>query len=101
MKKIQVFSENIEDEIKDAEKYARLALQCKEDDPASAEVFYKLANEEIGHADALHKRVVALVEEYKKTKGEPPESMLMLYDILHKRHISNLAAVKGMLGMYK
>lgn len=81
--------------------YARSAIECKDNDPASAEMFYRIANEEIGHANMLHTRVVAIIEEYKKTNGEPPSDMMKLYDYLHKKHIGNLATVKGILGLYK
>lgn len=101
MKKIQILSDKIEEEIRDAESYARLALDCKDDDPVTAEVFYKLANEEIGHVNLLHARVTAVIDAYRKEHGDPPEGMMMVYNILHKKHIENLAIVKGMLGLYK
>jgi ferritin len=101
MKKIEMLSERIEEEIKDAEWYARSAVECKENDPASAEMFYRIANEEIGHANMLHTRVVAIIEEYKKTNGEPPSDMMKLYEYLHKKHTGNLATVKGILSLYK
>ena len=41
------------------------------------------------------------LEAYKKEKGEPPEHMKILYDILHKQQIEHLAAVKGMMSLYK
>lgn len=101
MRIIKDLSEMIEEEISDAEKYARYALRHKEDRPALAETFYKLANEEIGHANLLHAQVVAIIEEYRKTNGEPPEAMKILYSILHERYIMNAATVKGIIGMYK
>lgn len=101
MKEIKVLSDKIEDEIRDAEEYARLALSCKEKDPASAELYYKLSNEEIGHMNLLHTRVVALIDAYRKEHGEPPEGMMLVYDILHQKHIENLAIVKGLLALYK
>ena len=101
MEKFEVFFDKIEEEIEDAESYAHLALDCRDEDPVSAELFYKLANEEIGHANLLHTRIVGLIEAYKKEHGEPPEPMLMVYKILHKKYVENAAAAKGMLGVYK
>ena len=98
---IKELSEMIEEEIEDAGKYAKCALHYKESRPALADVFYKLANEELGHMNALHGQVVAIIDEYKKKNGDPPEAMKMLYDILHDKHIANTAAVKGMLSLYK
>ena len=98
---IQELSEMIEEEIEDAGKYAKCALANKDKNQSLADTFYKLANEEIGHANALHSQVVSIIDAYKKEKGNPPESMLMLYDIMHKKHIANMASVKGMLSLYK
>lgn len=101
MKIIQELSDMIEEEIEDAEKYARCALAKKDDYPELAEVFYKLAGEEMVHMSMLHEQVVKMIEEYRKKSGDPPEAMLMLYDILHKKHIENAATVKGMISLYK
>ena len=101
MKIIQELSEMIEEEIEDAGKYAKCALHYKETDPSLAEMFYKLSTEEMVHMNVLHTKVVSIIEEHKKKNGDPPEAMKMLYDILHKKHIENAAAVKGMLSLYK
>ena len=66
-----------------------------------AEMFYKLANEEMEHMSILHEQVVALIEAYRKENGKPPEAMLMLYDILHRKHINDASTVKAMIAMYK
>jgi len=101
MKIIEDLSNMIEEEIADAGKYARCALTHKEDNIQLAEMFFKLANEEMGHMNTLHSQVVSIIEDYRKKKGDPPPDMLRLYDILHKKHIENAAAVKGMLALYK
>jgi hypothetical protein len=101
MKKIEQFIDYIEDELCDAEKYANVALDFKESDPATAELAYKLANEELTHMDLWHKRIVALIEAYKKTDGEPSAEMLWRYEYTHKKYIAHLAAVKGILSLYK
>lgn len=101
MKLIQKLSDMIEEEIGDAGKYARCALENKETNTQLAELFYKLANEELGHMSQLHSQVVSIIEDYRKKHGDPPEAMQMLYDILHQKHIANAASVKGMLSLYK
>ena len=98
---IEKLSDMIEEEICDAEKYARCALEYKDERPVLAETFYKLANEEMNHMAMLHEQVVIIISEYRKTNGDPPESMLKLYDIFHKKHISHAATVKGMISLYK
>lgn len=98
---IQKLSDMIEEEIGDAGKYARCAMDNKETDPALADTFFRLANEEVGHVNLLHAQVTRIIEEYRKANGDPPEAMLVLYDNVHKKHIENLAVVKGMLSLYK
>ena len=91
----------IEEEISDASKYAKCALDNKSKNLALAETFYKLSNEELGHAMALHTQVVAIIDAYKKEKGPPPELMLKLYDVYHEKYINDFGTVKGMLSLYK
>lgn len=101
MKIIEKLSDKIACEIESAEEYARCALQYKEERPQLAETFYRIANEKLAHMTLLHGQVVTIIDEYKKEKGEPPEAMKMLYEILHRRHIEHAATVKGMLALYK
>lgn len=101
MKIIQKLSGMIEEEISDAEKYAKCALDNKETDSSLAEMFFKLANDEMGHMAILHNHVVKIIDDYRKEHGDPPEAMLMLYEIMHKKHIENAAYVKGLLSLYK
>ena len=103
MKIIEKLSNMIEEEIHDAEKYIRCALNYKDDKDMRdvAEMFYRLANEEMGHMNILHSQVVTLIDNYRKTEGEPPKEILMLYEILHRKHIDDAATVKAMISMYK
>ena len=101
MKEIQELSEMIEEEIEDATKYAKCAIKEKEKNSSLAETFYKLANEELGHMSALHTQVIAIIDEYRKKNGDPPESMLKLYTIMHNKHMSDAAVAKGLLILYK
>jgi rubrerythrin len=65
---IENLSEYIEDEIKDAGKYARCALKHKDETPALAELFFRLSGEESEHARMLYdeamKEVKSLREKY-------------------------------------
>ena len=101
MKIIEKLSDMIEDEMECAEKYIKCALNYKVEYPTVAETFYKIANDKMAHMSLLHTQVVTLIEEHRKTKGEPPEGMKTMYDILHKKHMEHAAAVKGMLALYK
>lgn len=64
MKEIKMLVENIGEELGDARKYAKLALKYKSEDPDMANLFYKLAGEEMGHMNALHQCAVTHIEAY-------------------------------------
>ena len=38
-----------------------------------------------------------LIEIERKTNGEPPESMLKVYEYLHKKHINKVADIKRLI----
>ena len=101
MKLIECLSEKIEDEISDAEEYINLASKWKDDYPDTADLFYELSVEEMGHMEKLHAEVVELIDEYRKEKGDPPKEMMFVYDYLHKRHIDKAAKVKSKQELYK
>lgn len=101
MEIIKKLSAYIEEELGDAEKYARCALKYKADYPQLAKTFYELANEEMGHKDRLHVEVARLIEQSRKEKGEPPAAMLAVYDYLHERQIDRAKEVKLLLEMYR
>ena len=94
---IQHLSEMIKDEISDAEKYAQHAISYRNKDPELAKVFYRLANEELIHMDALHGQVVRIIDEYKNSGNIPPEGMLMIYSYLHDEMLRNVNEIRRML----
>lgn len=101
MKIIKCLSEKIEDELQDAQDYIDLAMKWKTDEPETADLFYELSVEEMGHMEKLHKEVVDLIEDYRKENGEPPKDMMTLYDYLHEKHIATATRIKIKQGMYK
>ena len=50
---METLPDMIQDEIRDAEKYARCALEHKEKDPEMAKIFYDLSLEEKEHMEKL------------------------------------------------
>ena len=100
MREIKCLSGMIEDEIKDADKYARKALEYKDSNRRMSETFYTLANEELKHMSMLHAEVVRLIDDYRRSNGDPPPEMQAVYDILHARDIEDVKAVKIMLAMF-
>ena len=101
MKSIKILSSHIEDEIKDAECYAKEALKYRDDRRGLADVFFQLSLDEMKHMAMLHAEVVKMIEDYRRTNGEPPASMLAVYDYLHQKHIDDAAAVKALQAMYR
>ena len=97
MKIIQTISEQILEEISDAEKYAWCALKHKEDDQELYRTYVRLANEELSHSELLHAQAVRLVGEIRQKNGEPPASMMAVYEYLHNKAIEKSAEVRLML----
>ena len=101
MKLIKDITEMIADELDGAEEYAKLAVMHKSDMPVLAKTFYDISTDEMRHVDLLHAEVVKLIEEHRKTKGEPPASMMAVYDYLHDKHIEEAKEVKVLQNHYK
>ena len=101
MKIIECLSKYIDEEIADAEKYAKKAIEVRETDKTLADNLFELSTEEMRHSQILHTQVTRIITEYRKEKGEPPASMLAVYEYLHKRAIERAAEVKAMQALYK
>ena len=101
MIEIEEISDKISEKIDSAEMYAKCALMKKDTRPQLAESYFKIATDDLGHVNLLHTQIVAIIDEYRKTKGEPPEAMQTLYNILHRKQIERAAAVRGILALYK
>ena len=101
MKLIEKLSEMIEEEIEDAEKYAKCALKYKDTDSALAKTFYDLSTDEMRHMTLLHDEVARIITQYRKENGEPPTAMLAVYDYLHGKQIEQAKEVKHYQAMYR
>lgn len=101
MKLIRELEELIEDEIHDVKKYAKMAAELKQEHPALAQVLYTISTQEDSHQAAIHAEVVKIIENYRKSNGEPPATMLAVYDYIHKRHIEKMAEARRYQEVYK
>ena len=97
MKLIQDLSEMIDEEIIDAHKYAKCAKKYKDEDPELSRTFAQLANEELSHMERLHTQVVRIIKDYREKHGDPPATMMTIYNYLHERQIEKVAAVRMLL----
>ncbi len=101
MKIIKCLSDKIEDELDDAQEYIDLAMRWKQDEPDTADLFYELSVEEMGHMGKLHDEVAELIKEYREKNGEPPKDMMTLYNYLHEKHIKRATEIRVKQGMFK
>lgn len=101
MKLIQKLTERIDEEIGDVKYYAKLAAEVKDEHPTLAQVLYNISTQEDGHQAAIHNEVVNIIEQHRRTHGEPPAAMMAVYDYLHKRSIEKLAEARRYQEIYK
>lgn len=101
MELIKKLCKMIDEELSDAEKYAKCSLKYKDDRPTLARVFNNLSHQEMEHMNALHNEVVEIIKEYKMNNGDPPADMQAVYDYLHEGHIEKAAEIRNLHDMYK
>ena len=97
MKIIKKLVHQIEDEINDAEKYAKCAIETKGEYPELARTYFNLANAEMEHMQILHSAVTSMIEEERRMNGEPPPGMLEAYEIIHEWQVAHAAGVKSII----
>ena len=101
MKVIEKLSERIEEELKDAECYAKWALKYRDDYPELARVANNLSAQELDHMNSLHSVATQIIDQYRRMNGEPPAEMQAVYDYLHRKQIDKAAEVGVLRSMYK
>ena len=101
MQIIKCLADQIADELEDAGKYVELAMKWKTEQPETADLFYQLSKEELGHMERLHEAVTELIEKHREEHGEPPRDMMTLYNYLHEKHMTAATEIKVKQGMYQ
>ena len=101
MKLIRDLEERIHDEIGDIKWYAKKAAELKAEHPTLAQVLYNISTQEDAHQAAIHNEVVKIIEEHRRTHGDPPAAMMAVYDYLHKKAIDELAEARMYQDVYK
>ena len=101
MEIIKKLSGMISEEIKDAHRYAKCALEYRDEREGLSRVFDTLSRQEMEHAKMIHNEVVAIIDKYRKDHGEPPVEMQAVYNYLHEQQIDAAAEVKRLQAMYR
>jgi hypothetical protein len=101
MKLIRDLEELIEDEIHDVKKYAKMAAELKAEYPSLAQTLYTISTQEDNHQAAIHGEVVKIIQEHRKKHGDPPPTMMAVYEYLHNRSIDKLAEARKYQDVYK
>lgn len=99
MTRIKKLADEIKDELGSAKEYAEEYLTFKARDNTNwANKYKEMAQDELKHAGYIHERVVAEIEELRKTYT-PPQEMLDKWNSDHKKYIEKSAWIKQMLAM--
>ena len=99
MTRIKLLVDSLKDELHSAKDYAEEYLTFKADNNTPwANRYLEMAQDELKHADYLHERVVAEIEELRETYT-PPQNMLDKWDADHKKYIEKAAWIRQMLSM--
>lgn len=101
MEIIKCLAEYIEEELHDAEKYAKAALHQKGTDRDLCQTFEDLARQELSHSDKLHAQAVRLINAKKAAGVTAPASMEIIYNWEHGKMIDKTAHVHRLLDMLK
>ena len=99
MTRIKKLAEEIEDELCSAKEYAEDYLTYKAKGNSQWATRYKeMAQDELKHADYIHERAVAEIEELRSVYT-PPEDMMQKWEHEHREYIEKAAWVRQMLAM--
>ena len=101
MKLIRDLEEYIEEEIHSIKRYAKKAAELKDEYPTLAQLLYNISQQEDGHQAAIHNEVVNIIEEHRRTHGDPPPAMQAVYDYLHQKSVDKLAEARMYQDIYK
>lgn len=101
MKELKEIIADIDSILDDAEMYAKESVKHKTQYPSLAGTYCRIAQDDLAHAEMLHKHAVEMIENKKKTGEEAPALMQAVWDFEHERYIDDVADVKRLIEMYK
>lgn len=99
MHSVKKLVDQIDEEVCDAKKYAECYIEHKvKNDSFWANRYREMAMDELKHADYIHEKAVAVIEELRKVFTAPVE-MEEEWDKSHRKFVERVAWVKQMLNM--
>jgi hypothetical protein len=101
MREIMEVAKYIRKELKLADEFAYEANKHREQYPDMAQHYYRVANEHLNMCDELHNGAVRLIENHRRTDGEPPAEMLRMWSFEHEMMMDEKECVLRKLNMFK
>ena len=101
MKILTDMVEKAHDTMEEVEWYGEKALHYKTDHKAVADIYNKIGEMHVTIYDMLHKEMVALIDEYKRTGHTPPQEMLAIWEYEHGKLIKEFTEAKMLIDEYK
>ena len=99
MTRIKNLADQMKEEVESAKDYAEEYLTFKaKDNSMWANRYKEMAQDELKHANYLHERAVAEIDELSKVYT-PPTEMMEKWEHSHKEFIEKVAWIKQMLTM--
>jgi len=98
MKKIKELVDWIDDELEGAKCYAEKYVYKKSKGSQWAGTFHQMAEDELKHAEAIHRLAVEEIEQIQ-TVFQAPASMEEAWNKSHKEYVEKAAWVRQMLAM--
>lgn len=98
---IRDVSKDIKCKITNADRDIRKAIERKSEYPSLANLYYDLSLGELSEALDLHEEVIHLIEKYRETDGEPPKTMLELWNFEHNNIMEDVSDIKILQEYFK
>lgn len=77
------------------------AMKYKLDNPKLADEYYQRSIIDLNKINDLHDDIVDIINNYRKTNGEPPEVMKIIWDYEHDNMIEGIAEIKQLQDYYE